>query len=416
MKTLTCKKTVVLLLCLTATAVAFAGGGKGLIKGGKGLFQAPRTARGTSQLFNGFSRQTANAIRRGITEGKFDRQLATATLNTPAALRPALDKNSYTHAIVSGQPVAKLALTKMREENLFYAPEIDAARAIRNQILNITILTDEGQIALANTIHAGIKNHTLKQELLLNLENLDIYSMAKDLTDYFCLDKSFEEAAFEYTLRHPHQMNLNLRRLMHNPLVDDALKQDVKHFLEVRYIAPEQYDSFRAVIHAAHVQYQERLSAAKFSDIIQAQVAYYEDFAMRLDEAIRENGGYQLKWNTSNQHHQDLLEEFQWIERYDPMNQFNPLISYRKQIQVIWNNAHKPLTLSLEKTLALYETFVKTTLRPYPQTLTEQTPTEPGFIPFEQEELLWDSLEYWRVEDEKNIFPQLVKIRHQYLK
>ncbi len=386
------------------------------MKGSKGLFQATRTTRGTSQLYSGFSRQTVNTIRRGIAEGKFDRQVSTAALNTPTALGPALDKNSYTHTLVSGQPVEKLVLTKMRDENLFYAPEIDAARAIRNQILNITILSDEGQVSLANNIQANIKNHTLKQELLRNLENLDIYSMAKDLTDYFCLDKSFEEAAFEYTLRHPHQMNLNLRRLMHNPLVDETLKKDVKYFLELSQIVPEQYDSFRAVIHAAHAQYQQRLVAAKFADIIQAQIAYYEDFAMRLDEAIRENGNYRLKWNTSNPRHQALLEEFEWIERYDPMNQFNPLISYRKQIQVIWNGAHQPLTLSLEKTLALYEDFVKKTHRSYPQTLTEKNHTEPNFIPFDREELLWDSLEYWRVEDEKTVFPQLIKIRYQYLK
>lgn len=410
---LTRKKIVVLTLCLTAALTALAGGGGNVIKRGPNLFKASRTTRGTNQRFV-FSRQTTAKIQRAIAAGLLEQ-------TEPAAQLPAVNYTSDSflqypfkdsRLLVAGQPVEKEILTKMREENLFYATEIDAARAIRNEILDISVLTEEGIATLSHDIQVNIKNHYLKQALLSNLEKLDIYNMALDLTDYFCLDKPFEEAAFNYTLRHPHQMNLNLRRLMYNPLVDHPTKEHLKHFLTKDNLSPEEYTAFQAAIKETHSQYQKRLSAAKFSEIIQLQTLYYEAFAMRLDEFIRHNGGYRPKWNTRDKQEQELWEEYQWIVQHDEYNKYNPLISYRKQIQVIWDAGHVPPVLSQQETLTLFARFVETTQRAYPEPVHSNAHKQTGFIPFEEEELLWDSLQYWRQKDESGMFQEIMRIRN----
>ncbi len=416
---LTCKKLTVAVLCASTAVAAFAGGGKEIIKGGQSLFHAARNTRGVTQRFV-FSRPTTNKIQRAIASGVLDRIPTQAAEQLPVV--------NYTHGqflqhefkdsrlLVADQPIEKEILVKMRDENLFYKPEIDAARTIRNNILNITVLSEEGISSLAQDIQTNIKSHYLRQTLLNNLKELNIYAMALDLTDYFCLDKSFEEAAFDYTVRHPHQMNLNLRRLMYNPLVDQEVKTRLKHFLNANSLNTlEEYGAFRAVIKEAHNQYQSRLSAAKFSEIIQLQTVYYEAFAMRLDEFIRHNGGYLPKWNTRDKLEQELWEEYQWIMQHDEINNYNPLISYRKQIQVIWDSAQQPPVLSKADTLALFARFVKQTERDYPEILHSDAFSKKGFVPFEDEELLWDSLQYWRQKDESGMFQEIMRIRNQHL-
>ncbi len=409
----TCKTTAIAALCLGTAVTCFAQG-KNIIKGtSKGIFEAPRLTRGTVQRYV-FPRQTVENIRRGINAGALERGVSGIPLSqaTLPALPQAASFNSLT--LVVGRSVEKEVLASMLEENKFYAPEIDAGRAIRQQILDITVLEDEGQLAIAQNIQAHIKNHTLKALLLEELSNFDIYNMALDLTDYFCLDKPFEDAAFDYTLRHPHQMNLNLRRLMYNPLVDDGVKNRLKYFLSSTSLVPEEYDAFRAAIRTAHLQYQQRLTAAKYSEVIQAQIAYYEDLAKRLDDFIVQNNGVQPKWNTTNPVEQTLFDEYETLAQYDFVNQFNPILSYRKKLQIIWDTAQAPRILSQEETVALYEEFVKTTHRRYPHSLRNASDAVADEIHFEQEELLWDSLNHWRSTNESTIHPKLTRVLSKY--
>lgn len=404
-------KTALAALCL-GTAITCSAQGKNLAKGAaEGLFKAPRLTQGTIQRFV-FPKSSVNNIRAGIAAGKLERQVLPAVnpfLPKVADVQRTAFQNSR---LTAGYPVEKEVLVKLLQEEKFYAPEIDAGRAIRDQILNIHVLTDEGQAQLAQAIHAGIVNHTLKANLLQNLENFDIYNMALDLTDYFSLDKPFEEAAFDYTVRHPHQMNLNLRRLMYNPLVGDGVKNRIKFFLEEPELIPEQYNAFRTAIRTAHLQYKERKEAAQLSDVIQAQADYYRDLANRLDNFIVLHNGRQPKWNTKDLQEQNLFNEFEELTRNDFVNQFHPIIALRKRLQVIWDTAKGPETLSLQDTIKLFEEFVKATHRRYPAALMQ--PLEAGEIPFEQEELLWDSLNFWRVHNEAAIRPELVRIINQY--
>ena len=303
--------------------------------------------------------------------------------------------------------------------------------------------------------------------------------MALDLTDYFSLDKPFEQAAFDYTLRHPHQMNLNMRRLMYNPLVDEDVKNRLKYFFSAEYIPVEEYEGFQSIIHTAHLQYKRRLAAAQEADIINAQIRYYQEVTDRLRNFIKEE--HRLpSWTTRSVKELSLYDEIALIMSNDPINDFpqiapfrealqlvydkvqvqyyqdvtkqlsqfiatenrrpkwntlNPeeralyneiehmihneqatrspqLVSSRKALQAVYEAAPAPTILSLEQTVVLFEQFVKTTHRRYPHSLSDQP--EAGEIAFEQEETLWDSLDYWRIHKEAAIHPQLVRIINLY--
>lgn len=400
-------KTAFIAVCLGAAVSCFAQG-----KAAKGLFEATRPSRGTIQRFV-FPQQTVTNIRAGIKAGKFDSKV---TQKVAQNVLPPLNvstatQNHLNRSLITGMPVEKEVLIMAAKERAFYAPEIDAARAIRQQILDITVLTDEGQLALAQNIQDYIKNHTLKVLLLEELEICDIYNMALDLTDYFSLDKPFEDAAFDYTIRHPHQMNLNMRRLIYNPLVDDALKNRLKYFLESQYIPPAEYQSFKMAIHTAHMQYKRRLEAAQESDLIKAQIEYYQDVTTRLSDFIVQTGR-RPKWNTRSAKEFDLNDEIEWIMFNDHINKFPQILPFSEALQTLYEQAPTPTILSLEQTIALYEEFVKTTHRRYPHVLKDRP--QKGEIAFEQEETLWDSLEYWRIENESVIHPHLVRILNQY--
>ena len=404
-------KVVLTALCTSTALFSFAQA-QGIIKGvGKELFQAPRLTRGTVQRFV-FPRTTVNNIRTGIAAGKLDRMVDQASLQSPAALIPSPPTIAFhNRSLVSGYPVEKEVLTVMANEEAFYAPEIEAGRTIRQQILDITVLEDEGLLAIVANIHNYIKNHTLQSLLLEELENYDIYNMALDLTDYFTLDKSFENAAFDYTIRHPHQMNLNMRRLMYNPLVDPAVKNRLKYFFQAHYIPLESYPSFRTAIRTAYLQYNQRIAVAQGSDIIIAQIRYYKDLTNQLSDFIVKNDRLP-KWNTRSTKEADLFDELEWIFMNDRINQFPQIQPFREALQAVYDSAPAPTILSMDETIALFEEFVKTTHRRYPNSLRDKL--KKGQIPFEQEELLWDSLEHWRIESESTIRPALTGIINRY--
>lgn len=374
-----------------------------------------RATNGAIQRFV-FPRETVSHIRQGILAGKLDRAVAAQRTPVPVKGQPAslteLSTNNilFHRSLVAASPLEKEILAVSAKEEAFYAPEIAAAVSIRKQILNKKVVTPEGKNAIAQAITTHIKNPTLRASLLTQLERFDIGSMVLDLTDYFSLDKSFESAAFDYTIRHPHRMNLNMRRLMYNPLVDEGIKNRLRFFLESDYIQPTAYPQFRMVIRAAHLQYQLRLSSAKNSEIIQAQEKYLQDITDRLSDFIVKNNRLP-KWNTRSNIERELFDELDWIFNHQALNDFEPLAKYNEALQTLAESVPSTI-LSKEDTIALFEKFVQTTHRHYPISLREKL--KQGEIPFEQEEILWDNLEHWRIEDESSVRPALVKILNQY--
>ncbi len=414
MKTaLICRKTALLALCLSTAVTVFAGGGKEVIKTGKALAQTQRP--GTVQRFV-YSPRTFSHIRQGILGGKLDHAVAAQrTLVTPQAKAAAdadlPDNNILFKTRIASVPLEKEILLLMASEEAFYAPEIEAAKQIRQQIFNKKVMTPEGKNEISQAIVDHIKNPTLRTMLLNSLERFDIGSMALDLMDYFSLDKTFEQAAFDYTIRHPHRINLNMRRLMYNPLVDDGIKTRLRYFIEAPVISPESYPQFRIVLRAAHLQFQLRLSAAKQSDIIQAHAQYLQDITNRLSDFIVKNNRLP-KWNTRSLNERELFDELDWLYAHKSLNNFDPLTDYWKALQTIVDSA-PPHILPLQETVTLYEEFVKTTHRTYPHSVREKLKKDE--IAFEQEELLWDSLEHWRIQNERKIRLMLQEILNKYM-
>ena len=197
---------------------------------------------------------------------------------------------------------------------------------------------------------------------------------------------------------------------MYNPLVDEGIKNRLRYFIEAPVINPESYPQFRMMLRAAHLQFQLRLSAAKQSDVIQAHAQYLQDIANRLGDFIVKNNRLP-KWNTRSLNERELFDELDWLYAHKSLNNFEPLTNYWDALQTIVDSAPSHI-LPLNETVALYEEFVKTTHRMYPNSVHEKLKKDE--IAFEQEELLWDSLEHWRIQDEAQIHPLLHEILNKY--
>ena len=399
--------------CLVATGSAYAQGAivKTITKNGKKVVELPRLSRGQVQTFV-FPRQTSLNIQRAIAAGTFNAGNATGKTVSAIPEFPSVSLNSanpeMNRFILGASPIEKQTLQILKKEEQFYSAEIDAARAIRDRILNIHILTEEGQESLALQIVVDIKNHHLATTLLNELEKLDIYNMALDLTDYFCLDEKFEEAAFNYMIRHPHQMILNMRRLMQNPLVDQEAKDAIKSFLHQNHIAPEKYNDLRTAIATIHQQYVTRVQAAKSSQNVQAFVNYLDDLNNRFLKFIDEHGRAP-KHNTANMEEKKLANEMEWTLAHKEALNFSPVSTYWKMLNINFKKAPCKI-LPFDETVTAFEKFVQTTGRHYPQ------PIADGVEPSPEETLLWDSLWYWRYQDEVKTTTALHNILKRYTK
>lgn len=415
-------KTAALAVCMScAVAAAAAPGGNG--KTVKKIAQAittkvPRTTRGTVQRYS-FSPKITRHIRTGIAQGRLQRTINDEVLQySPIPAPIVLGKNpkeiafSY-HEIVASTPFEKEVLLVNSEEAEFYEPEIAAARQLRSFLLSIHNLDEEECETITALVLQNIKNHSLKTYLLRSLDNRNIYMLDLDLAEYFSLDKPVALAAFNYTLRHPHQQTLMMRRLLNNPLVDEEVKKPLLEFLSKSKIKPEEFPAFQTAISNVYQQYQDRIAAATESEIVQTQVNYYAQLLDRLGDFIASSpNNRRPKWNTANPKEMNLLDEIEWVQQNEPRNQFDPLLPYQKALRLVWDSA-APTYLTQEETLKLYEEFVKETGLFYPRSLRDKL--KPGETLFKQEEELWDNLSYWRVKDPHVVsYAMLDRIYHKY--
>ncbi len=406
-------KTAAVAVCLFTAAIASAQGKlvKELTEGG---FKVPRNYRGTVQHFV-FSPATTRHITTGIAAGKLNRTVSDAVLQhspipAPVVLGHHPQEISHNlHMFIAATPLEKEVLIANKAEQKFYEPEITAARKLHNLVLGIKQLNEENTVLIASAILNDIKNHALQTYLLQSLAKQDIYMLDTDLTEYFGLEKNFEITAFNYTLRHPHQQVLMMRRLLNNPLVDEATKQTVRAFLNKPRITPEEFPAFQNAIAALQDQYTQRMLAAQESDIIQTQVAYYAKLVDRLGDFIAQYGRIP-KWNTTNPVEIQLFDEIEWVHENEWRNQFEPALSYQHALNLVLKNA-QPSYLTRAETIALFDDFVRTTGRIYPYSLRNQP--EKGEIPFTREEELWDNLSYWRIKD-SSLTAELADIYRKY--
>lgn len=405
-----------LAVCISCAAVSFAGPGNGKsVNTAQALLKVPRPTRGVNQRFN-LSPTTTARIRQAVNAGKLDRAvnaqvLQHSTVPAPVVLGNTPKEISFSlRQMVAATPLEKEVLIAQIEEEKFYAPELNAAQALHNLIYEIKTLDEDAAEALVSSVLKEIKNHSLQTYLLKDLATLDLYMFDLDLTEYFSLEKPIEISAFNYTLRHPHQQTLMMRRLLNNPLIDEEVKQPLRAFLSKSKIKPAEFPAFQEAIANVYSQYRERIAAVKESDIIQTQAQYYAKLIDRLGDFIASHGGRRPKWNTADPAEYQLFDEIEWVQQNEATNRFDPLLSYYKALNMVWESA-APTYLSQEETVALFDEFVKTTRRIYPRSLRDK-PT-PGEKLFPREEELWDNLSYWRIKD-GTIFPKLSAIYTKY--
>ena len=120
-----------------------------------------------------------------------------------------------------------------------------------------------------------------------------------------------------------------------------------------------------------------------------------------MGDFIAAHNGRRPKWNTADPKEMALFDEIEWVQIHLENNAFEPLLSYQNALNIVWENA-APTYLSREKTLELYDAFVKETGLFYPRSMRDKS--KPGEARFEWEEELWDNLSYWRVEDNSLFF------------
>lgn len=412
-------QTAALAVCMSCAVLAVAGPGDGktLEQAAKAAFRVPRTTRGTLQRYS-FTPETSRHIRAGITAGRLERAVEGSaakakTILTPVLLGQSSKEISFSlRQMVASVPVEKEVLLANLEEQAFYAPEIAKALELHSYLLSLHKLDDEEEAVIAEMILKNVKNHSLQTYLFRSLADKDLYMLDLDLMEYFSLDeeKSVELSAFNYTLRHPHQQILMMRRLLNNPLVDEEVKKPLREFLNKSKIKPQEFPAFQTAIFNVYQQYQNRLAAATESDIIQIQADYYAKLTDRLGDFIATHDGRRPKWNTADPKEMLLFDEIEWMQSHQDINAFEPLLSYQNALNIVWDNA-APTYLTRQETLELYDAFVKETGRFYPRSLRDKL--KPGEKRFEREEELSDNLSYWRVED-SSLFYDLTTTYQKY--
>ncbi len=385
------------------------------------LLNAPRPYRGKIRHYV-FPTQTANRIaaqaplldRQVNAAATTQRATAVASQYTPTHAPVVLGHSpkdiSFTlRSMIAATPLEKEVLIANEKEQAFYQTEITDGRNLNLLLDSLHYIGDEEMLALGTAILQTIKNHALQTYLLKALTKKQVLVMQRDLSEYFCFNKPFAVCAFSYTVRHPHQQILMMRRLLNNPLVDEDVKARVRTFLAKPQITLEDSPQFVDAINQLYNQYHRRMLAAQESEVIQMQVAYYTKLIDRLGDFIAKHERIP-KWNTTDPQEAQLFDELEWVELQQQNNTFEPIASYQQTIELTLQMA-APAYLTQDETVALFEQFVKETHRIYPRSLRDKGAA--GQIPFAREEELWDNLSYWRIQD-ASINQRLADVYQKY--
>lgn len=294
------------------------------------------------------------------------------------------------------------------KEQAFYAPETDQATQLLQQFqYDIAFNGNVSDAALASLQNGlfFVQNDFLRNLLENALAAKDFDQFALELSDYYTLDKSFEDAAFSYTVRHPHKRTLQLRRFMLNPFINEELKKPITNFLAAREIQPAQYEAFKTALTNLHQAYSQLQTQALSAPGIQAQQEYYANLIDRVEAFVTQNGRLP-KWNTRSQQEREFCNEIGNALSNDTLS--IPVLEASqnglKMILAKYATKHR----SRQETLAAFEAFVKTTGLMYPRPVTESNTV------LKEEELLYDDLMYWRTLSEASVGDQIRMIRFRY--
>ncbi len=328
-----------------------------------------------------------------------------ATLQTPAL--PPLPQHPY---MVFAQSAAeKEFLAINNQEHQFYGPEYTAANGLLRQAHYFEMLPGKLTAQDRATLQDGltfIQNNFLHELLENTLADGNLTQFQLELADYYTLSKPFVEAAFSYTVRHPHKRTLHLRRLMVNPFIDAKFKQPVTYFLAAPKIHPLEYETFKEALANLYQEYKRIEQQSLQAPGIQAQQAFYDNLIDRVETFVAVEGRLP-KWNTRSSAEKELYNQVDFALNNAPDFSIPALVASKNQLHMVMAKyASKPR--SRQETLQAFAEFVKTTGLLYPRALTESNTVLEG------EESLFDDLMYWRMVDENAVARKIKDIQWFY--
>ena len=338
---------------------------------------------------------------------ELQRNLATAQQTAVAATAlPPLPANPL--AIGSLNMPEKEFLSIMQREAEFYFPETAQATRLLGQAQLLTEEITPSDIAALKDGLYFVENEYLRELLENTLADRNIAQFMLELSDYYTLDKSFEEAAFNYTVRNPHKRTLQLRRFMLNPFIDPKFKEPITAMLASPQIHPLEYEAFKQALADLYQEYLRLRNGAADAAGIQQQLAYYDQLIDKVEAFVNSpKGGHSPKWNTRNPEERTLYNEVDQALHNIPDFAL-PVLKNKKEELIMIMEKYAPRSRSRQETLTEFEKFVKTTGLMYPRTVTDSRSV------LEEEEQLYDDLMYWRLQDEVSVGNQIRDIQSRY--
>jgi hypothetical protein len=293
----------------------------------------------------------------------------------------------------------------LHTEQSFYRPEIELAQTLRQRLLQIDGLTQETRAELQEIINS-FPGNTLQEILTTALEQNDLSSFYRDLTDYYMLDGNPVQAAYNYSLRHPHKPNLWTRRLLRNPLVESSLRKDMGHLLSKEELNPQERGWLWQTLTQMQAQYESNLRRIYASDGVQDRLAFYDRTTNALEDFIRQNGRVP-KRNTLDPAERELYNDIIFALSVTASAKPEPYAGKLNQLQTVWD-ANQPNWWTMEETLQRFENFLKKHPLDYPQSVQENP-----HVSAEETELL-ENIEHWFVDGPGSFLTKINDLRRQY--
>ena len=407
MKTHTIISLLVVSLVGAMALPAYAQGGKGEIikKGVEEVLTSPSGLVSVPSKITGVKRftypKTINTSMGTVTlpqlSAALQRSLATAQAN---ASLPSMSSTGFA-VLFKGVP-EKTFLRLAAQEKSFYEQEIalgaDLLTQVKYTLPSVIELSDEAaQPILKNIVSkiAAVKNNHLRYLLSKALQEKNIPAMVQEISQYYSLEMPYEEAAYNYTLRHPYKRNLQTMRLLHNRFIDESIRARVQKFIEAPSIPFEQTEDFKKALHDLHQAYKQLLTQTASTPAVRDQIAYFENTLKDLRSFIEKNNRLP-KWNTRSNAERDLYNCMEYLLLSEKQSNFPPFTKYYEQLKELWTT-YAPTHRSKQETLQAFENFVKLTGLPYPRTLEANSNIS------WDEERLFDDLLYWRTHEEAEV-------------
>ncbi len=329
------------------------------------------------------------------------------SLNNPviraaiAALKP--------YEILAGHTPQREFLSLIETENSFYKEEISLAKEVMSELKHRassqTPLNNQELIKVIEKL-SFIQNDHLRLQLYRNLLSNDLTAMVRDLSDYFTLDKPFEEAALSYMIRNPHKRTLRTVRLLHNPFIADSFKTPIKRALGKTSLTVQEQESLKEALKALNEEYRRILTQVKqehkelvdkalLSDVMQNKLREYEKTFDELETFVAVNG-HLPQWQSRSSAERALNIQATRLAAAEHVWPFEPFLSKRAEMETLLKK-YEPKRRSLQETIEAFERFVQKTGRQYPRMIDE------GLDVGKEEYQLFDDLFYWRIQNSNTI-------------